>query len=109
MKFAFIAGIIVAAVWFYPLAMEGADDPCRALASQALRIETQPDAGPTEADAVTLIRPMGDFVFSETIEQQYPSISPAIICTGYYWRLIAEPGLVAAIKPPTGAVTLTDR
>jgi hypothetical protein len=97
MKTAIAALVIAAAVWCYPLAAEETIDPCDALASQALRIETRPDQDRHEAATVTLIRPLGDFAVAETVRRRYPSVPPGMVCTGYYWRLIADPDLVGRI------------
>jgi hypothetical protein len=95
MKSAIAALVIVATIWCYPLAAEGTLDPCGALASQALRIEARPD--PNESDTVTLIKSLGDFVASETVQRRYPLVPSGIVCTGYYWRLVADPDFVSTI------------
>jgi hypothetical protein len=98
MKFALAAIVIVATIWCYPLAAEDTGDPCGALAAQALRLETKVSVDTDVSAPVVLIQSIGDFVLSETVQQRYPSMPPGIVCTGYYWRLIADPSAVGTIK-----------
>jgi hypothetical protein len=97
MKSAVPALIIIATIWCYPLAAEDTTDPCDALASQALRLEVRSDEDANKSDTVTLIKSFGDFIVSEAVKRRYPSVPPGIVCTGYYWRLIADPVFVGTI------------
>jgi hypothetical protein len=97
MKTAIAALVIALTIWCYPLVAEDTIDPCDALASQALRIETRPDRDRHETAMVTLIRPLGDFAVAETVRRRYSSVPPGIVCTGYYWRLSADPDFVGRI------------
>lgn len=103
MKATVAALVIVATIWCYPLAAEVTPYPCDALASQALRIEAGPRHDPGEPDTVALIKSLGDFVVSETVQRRYPWVPPGIVCTGYYWRLVADPAFVDAIANPSDA------
>lgn len=97
MRSAVPALLIAAAIWCYPLAAEETTDACDALASQALRIESRPDQDAHETTTVRLIRPLGDFAVSETVRRRYPWVPSGIVCTGYYWRLVADPDFAGRI------------
>jgi hypothetical protein len=90
--------LIAALVWCYPLVAEGTLGACGALASQALHIETGPTRDPGPADAVTLIRSIGDYSVPDTVRRRYPLLPSGIVCAGYYWRLLADPGFIDTIK-----------
>jgi hypothetical protein len=103
MKSAFAALLIAATIWCYPLAAEDTVSACDALASQALQIEANPTRDPNESENVTLIKSLGDYFVSETVQRRYPSLPPGIVCTGYYWRLLADPDFIATIGSPNDA------
>ena len=107
MKSVLTALTIIATIWCYPLAAEDTIDPCGALASQAMHIESGPDQG--GSGHVTLIRSFGDFVVSENARQRHPSIPSGLVCIGYYWRLVADPDFVGAIRSPNDTDGMIDR
>jgi hypothetical protein len=98
MKWTAAALVMIATIWCYPLAAEGTSDPCRALASQALRIEAMPDQGPNESDDVTLIQSLGDFAVSEAVQRRYSWAPHGIVCVSYYWRLVADPAFLGTLE-----------
>ena len=107
MKLALAALAIIATIWCYPLAAQDTIDPCGALASQAMQIESEPDqAG---SGNVTLIRSFGDFVVSDYVTRRHPSIPSGLVCIGYYWRLVADPDFVSIIRSPNDADGMIDR
>ena len=98
MKLALAALLILAAIWLYPLAAEVRGDACGALASAMLRIETGADPLPVSPAEVSLIPPAGDFAAAETALGWHPSLPPALVCTGYYWRLVADPAFIRVLR-----------
>ncbi len=100
MKFALSALLILAIIWLYPLAAEVSGDACGALASAALRIETGSDPMTVSPTGVSLIPPTGDFIAADTARGLHPSLPSPLVCTGYYWRLVADPGFVRVIQNP---------
>nr|WP_294504054.1 hypothetical protein [uncultured Rhodopila sp.] len=91
--------VIVIAIWFVPLMIEGAGGPCGALATQAVRIESQHDKGPGAPFALGLAKLLGDSVVSAVVQQRYPSIPPGAVCTAYYWRLLVDPNFINEVNP----------
>lgn len=98
MKSAVVVLVIAATIWCYPLAAEGTLGACDALASQALHIEARPTQGPQGSDSVTLIKPVGDYFVSKTVQRRYPLVPSGIVCAGYYWRLLADPDFIGTIE-----------
>lgn len=92
------AVLIAAMIWCYPLVAEGTLGACGALASQALHIETRSTRGPGPPDAVTLIKSIGDYSVPQTVQQRYPVLPSGVVCAGYYWRLLVDPGFIDTIK-----------
>jgi len=107
MKSILAALAIVATIWCYPLAAEDTIDPCGALAAQAMHIESGTDQG--GSGNVTLIRSFGDIIVSDNARRRHPSIPSGLVCIGYYWRLVADPGFVGIIRSPSDADGMIDR
>lgn len=90
MKSALIALFIGAAIWCYPLMMEGQFQPCGALSMRALRIAARGD--PKLADSFTagMVSFLGDTVLAARVRAARPASPPELLCLEYYWLSMVD-------------------